>query len=114
MAIEKEKGGLGLRNIQNFNEALLAKQLWRLITKPILMMSKVIKAKYYPDGGLLNAKATKKGHGCGKIGLEKKHVLQKDLRYQVEDGTTIKIWESPWTGSAKGFKLNSRKPEAAK
>lgn len=77
MAIEKEKGGLGFRNIQNFNEALLAKQVWRLITKPILMMSKVIKAKYYPYGGLLNAKANKKGHGCGKIGLERKMSFKK-------------------------------------
>lgn len=55
MATDKEEGGLGFHNLQDFNMVLLAKQLWRLITQPNLMMSKVLKAKYYPSGGILNA-----------------------------------------------------------
>ncbi|XP_027182324.1 uncharacterized protein LOC113780749 [Coffea eugenioides] len=42
----KGKGGLGFRDLEAFNEALLAKQLWRIITSPNLLMSKVIRAKY--------------------------------------------------------------------
>lgn len=48
-----------------------------------------------------------------KLGWREK-CPSKRFKIPVEDGKTIKIWESPWTGSAKGFKLNSRKPEAAK
>lgn len=44
MVVEKEDGGLGFRNIQDFNQALLAKQLWRLITNPNLLMSQVTSA----------------------------------------------------------------------
>lgn len=57
MAREKEEGGLGFKSIQEFNMALLAKQLWRLITQPNLLMSKIMKSKYFSQGGLLNAEA---------------------------------------------------------
>lgn len=57
MATDKEEGGLGFRNVQYFNLALLAKQLWWLIIYPNLLMSKVMKAKYFPIGGLFQVEA---------------------------------------------------------
>lgn len=39
----KTEGGLGLRDIQLFNEALLAKIAWRLITSPGCLLAKVYK-----------------------------------------------------------------------
>jgi hypothetical protein len=39
---------LGFRDISAFNEALLAKQGWRLMTNPDSLISKVLKAKYFP------------------------------------------------------------------
>lgn len=39
-----------------FNDALLAKQLWRLITKPDILMRRVIKQKYFPRSDLLQTK----------------------------------------------------------
>lgn len=43
----KERGGMGMRDLA-FNSALLGKQVWRLITKPNLLMSRVLKSKYFP------------------------------------------------------------------
>lgn len=45
----KVAGGLGFRDLEAFNLALLGKQVWRLITKPNLLMSKVLKGKYFPN-----------------------------------------------------------------
>lgn len=42
LARPKEDGGIGFKDFSDFNSALLAKQLWRLITHPNLLMSKVI------------------------------------------------------------------------
>lgn len=42
----KSQGGLGLRNLQSLNKALLFKQAWRMESKQSLLISKVFRAKY--------------------------------------------------------------------
>jgi hypothetical protein len=56
MNLPKEEGGLGFRDLHSFNLAMLARQCWRLIQSPESLCAQVLRAKYYPDGHLLNAK----------------------------------------------------------
>jgi len=49
----KGRGGLGFCDFQVFNQALLAKQAWRLIEFPDSLCAKLMKAKYFPNGDLL-------------------------------------------------------------
>ena len=51
----KYMGGLGFRDIEMFNLALLARQAWRLLTKPQSICSQILKAVYFPSSELLNA-----------------------------------------------------------
>jgi hypothetical protein len=44
----KAHGGLGYRDLQNFNMALLAKQGWRLLQNPHSLVARIIKEKYHP------------------------------------------------------------------
>lgn len=48
----KGKGGLGFRDFRLFNQALLAREAWHLLTNPVSLCSQVLKAKYYPNGSL--------------------------------------------------------------
>ena len=49
-------GGMGFRNLQAFNLAMLAKQGWRILTNPNSLMARVYKAKYIPHVDVLNSK----------------------------------------------------------
>jgi hypothetical protein len=51
----KDKGGMGFRDLGCFNKALLAKQGWRLWKEPDSLVSKIMKAKYYPNGSFLES-----------------------------------------------------------
>ena len=52
----KLNGGMGFRNLQAFNLAMLAKQGWRLISNPNSLVAQLYKAKYYVHGDVFNAK----------------------------------------------------------
>lgn len=67
MAKSKGEGGLGFRDLVDFNTALLAKQLWRVITKPNLLVSKVLRAKYFRGKSLWNSPVKAQTLGVGKV-----------------------------------------------
>ncbi|CAM8943972.1 unnamed protein product [Rhodiola kirilowii] len=51
----KIEGGMGFRRFDLMNLALLAKQGWRILTEPGLLVSKLFKAKYFPNVDFFNA-----------------------------------------------------------
>ena len=56
MCISKARGGLGFRNLKAFNLAMLAKQAWRILNNLSSLVARVLQARYFPTGNLLNAK----------------------------------------------------------
>jgi len=56
LCIPKNQGGMGFRDLQCFNLAMLAKQVWRLLCEPESLCARVLRAKYFPDGRLLHAR----------------------------------------------------------
>jgi hypothetical protein len=48
----KLHGGLRFRDIRLFNQALLARHAWRLITHPDNLSSRFLKTCYFPNGQL--------------------------------------------------------------
>ncbi|KAL9443546.1 hypothetical protein AB3S75_016833 [Citrus x aurantiifolia] len=52
----KSRGGMDFRDLTSFNQALVAKQGWRLIRFPNSLMARVMQAKYYKNSTFWNAK----------------------------------------------------------
>ncbi|KAK3198140.1 hypothetical protein Dsin_021555 [Dipteronia sinensis] len=51
----KSAGGLGFRDLSIFNQALLAKQGWRLVKYPNSLVARVLRGVYFPTSSFLKA-----------------------------------------------------------
>lgn len=54
MCKPKNEGGLGFKELEAFNLAMLGKQVWRMLTKPETLVAKVFKARYFKKTTILN------------------------------------------------------------
>jgi ribonuclease HI len=96
MCVPKSKGGMGFRDIQCFNLALLAKQAWRLIDDPNSLCARVLRAKYFPTGDLLNAKLKSGSSFTWQSIWAGLQTFKKGHIWRVGQGTSINIWEDNW------------------
>lgn len=51
LAVDKDQGGIGFRNLYDFNLALQGKQGCKFISNSDALVSKIFKAKYFFEGG---------------------------------------------------------------
>lgn len=96
MVKPKDMGGLGFRDIQAFNHALLAKIGWRLLTKPDCLLAKVLLGKYCHKSSFLRTQQTSlMSHGWRGV-LKGRDLLLNHLGKAIEDGESTSIWNDSW------------------
>ncbi|WZY87458.1 hypothetical protein YC2023_044193 [Brassica napus] len=77
MATPKCVGGLGFKELESFNDALLAKLGWRILNNPEALLSRVLKGKYFWESSFMES-TTKQASSHGWIGIMAgKEVLKK-------------------------------------
>ena len=99
--------GMGFRNLQAFNLALLAKQGWQILSNPNPLMGKVYKAKYFPYDDILNAKLGSNLSYAWRSIFNSLEVIRKGTRSQVGNGKRIHIWEDKWLPTPTTHKVIS-------
>ena len=82
---------MGFRDIHCFNLVLLAKQAWRLIDNPDSLCALILKAKYFPDGDLMNATLKKKASYTWQSIMAGVDTLRRGYIWRVGDGEKISI-----------------------
>jgi hypothetical protein len=103
----KQEGGMGFRDLQLFNKALLARQGWRLLQQPHSLIFRILKAKYFPHTSFLEAQVTSNASYIWRSICEARHVLRDGLRWRVGNGVNIKIWKDAWLPSPSTFRVIS-------
>lgn len=99
MVKSKKDGGLGIRDIQSFNDALLAKTSWRILSSPSCLLARILRGKYLQDKDFLHAAAPEScSHGWRGI-LIGRDLIKEHLGWVVGDGQETKIWREPWLSS---------------
>ncbi|XP_010513536.1 PREDICTED: uncharacterized protein LOC104789557 [Camelina sativa] len=92
----KDTGGLGFRNLDDYNTALLAKQLWRLITVPDSLFARVFKGRYYRHSDRLDPiKSYSPSYGWRSM-ISACSLVNKGLITRVGSGASISVWADPW------------------
>ena len=113
IAILKCEGGMGFGVFGLFNQAMLAKQGWRLLTNPESLCAKVLKGRYYHDSDFLAATKKRNSSHTWRAILHGRECLNLGLIKRVGDGASINIWEDPWIPSNHGYRPIIRLPGAA-
>ena len=96
---------MGFRNLQAFNLTMLANQGWRLLSNPQSLIARIYKARYYPNGDVLNSK-----FGCNPSYawhsiFQALEVIRKGTRWRVGNGQLIHIWEDKWLPTPSTYKV---------
>jgi hypothetical protein len=106
----KYDGGLGFRSLSTFNEALLAKQVWRLHSNPNSLIARCLKARYYPQADILQAPIGHRHSYIWRSIHSTKWIIKKGGCWKVGNGQSINIWEDQWLPYQNGFKILTPNP----
>ena len=106
----KGSGGMGFWELRKFNDALLGKQVWRLLQDPSSQFHRVFKAKFFLNGTILDANPRKRGSYAWQSILKARDVILKGAVWRVGDGKSINIWNQQWLLEENHRKVISSPP----
>ena len=92
----KKEGGMGFRDLGDFNLAMLAKQGWRLIQDQSSLLYSCLKARYFPRTSFLEAFDTPNSSYTWKSLLATQQILKTGCCWRVGNGSSIRVTRDKW------------------
>jgi hypothetical protein len=91
----KNEGGLGIRNLQAMNQALILMAAWRIADQPNCFLHSVLKSKYFPDSSIWRPNSNSPKSAFWASILKVLPILKTHSFYQITKGN-ISVWSTPW------------------
>ncbi|XP_060959153.1 uncharacterized protein LOC133030431 [Cannabis sativa] len=92
----KKEGGLGFRSLTHFNQALLAKQAWRILQQPNSTVSKILSARYFPHSSFLDSSTEHSPSFVWRSICWGKELLHKGLISKIGNGQNTSTTRDHW------------------
>ncbi len=98
------EGGLGFRTFESFNEAMIAKLAWWVLSNRDSFCVTVLRAKYKVRNKWLTARPAKNASFSWK-GIEgARSLIKLGACKLVGSGDNILVWEEPWIPDLPHFR----------
>jgi hypothetical protein len=107
----KREGGMGFRDFHSFNLAMLAKQVWRLVTESDSLCATVFRSKYYPNSDILKAGPKSSSSFTWQSILAGIPTFKRGYIRRVGNGEKIKIYIEPWIPASPDRRIISPRGE---
>ncbi|XP_059627374.1 uncharacterized protein LOC132270192 [Cornus florida] len=92
----KKLGGLGFRDLEAFNLALLTKHAWNFQVRPHGLAFELLKTKYFPNSSILDARLGYNPSWGWRSIWSTQPILRRGLHWLLGNGKTIRIWQDHW------------------
>lgn len=96
MGLPKQMGGMGFRNIKEFDDALLAKQYWHLICDPSSLWAQFLKAQYFPTCSFLEANKGDRTSWTWSSLLMGRDLLLNGTHWKIMRGKDVRVKVDRW------------------
>ena len=96
LSAPKSLGGLGFRDLVLFNQAMLGRQCWRLLTEPDYLCARVLKGRYFPNGDFWDAPKPRSSSYTWRSILFGWDLMKKGIQWNIGDGRKVKILSDNW------------------
>ncbi|XP_060963939.1 uncharacterized protein LOC133033262 [Cannabis sativa] len=89
-------GGLGFKSLAHFNQAMLAKQAWRILKYPNPLLSSILKARYFSHTSILDVGPGHSPSYSWRSILWGRDLMKQGLIWKVGNGNTVRTIEDHW------------------
>ena len=91
-----DQGGMGFRDLEVFNQAMLAKQAWKVLSSPDCFLASLLKSRCFLDGEFLYVSLGARPSYAWCSLLYGRELLMKGLRHKVGNGRQTRVWLDKW------------------